>query len=405
MATLAPTRERIPAHVPPELVWDDSVDRFSGELDDPYVAAARLHEGPDIVWATSATRNNAGWLLTRFDDIQAAYMDNERFSAREVTDIAKLLGVSWRLNPQEIDPPAHLPFRQVLQPWFQPSAVRRLEQSIREVCRSLIDELGDRRSFDFVQDFARFVPSRLFLSLMGLPQDRLEEFLEWEHELIRGATLDARADAAKTILRYLEACVEERRQKPGDDLISQILAARIDGKPLEHGDIMGMCMVLYGGGLDTVLGSLGWHMHRIAGDAELQRTLRDDPSKIVPAVDELFRAYGVVQNRRTVIADCEFGGIAMKAGDWIVLPTYLASRDPRRFENPHRIDLSRRDRGMTFGTGIHYCLGIHLARREVQIVFEEFLPRFPNIRLSPEGGFSYHTVGVWGVDALPIVVD
>jgi len=403
--TTASAIASFPDHVPPELIWDHDIDAFVAGAADPYEHVAQLHDGPDIVWAAGGYRGVGGWLLTRHDDIEAVYLDTEHFSAREhfSSVFSEVLGVPWVFTPQAIDPPRHLGFRQVIQPFFQPGAVKRMESNIRDVCRSLISDLKGRKSFDFIEDFARFFPTTIFLDLLDLPRDNLTQFLEWETTMIRGATNEIRRGAMRNIVDYLEDRIEERRSNPGNDLISRVLAAKIDGKPLEHNDVIGMCSLLYAGGLDTVLGSMGWHMDRLAREPHLQQLIRNNPGDIMNVVDEFCRAYGVVRNRRTVTKDFEFKGITMKAGDWVNLPTMLASRDGRKFPNPHAIDFSRKDRGMTFGGGVHYCLGIHLARMELKIVLEEVLAAFPNIRIAPGKEMTYHTVGVWGVDSLPLV--
>lgn len=395
---------RFPDHVPNELIWDRDIDEFVAELADPYKAAARLHDGPDIVWAAGGYRGVGGWLLTRHEDIEAVYLDSEHFSVRDhfYSVFSEVLGVPWVFNPQAIDPPRHFGFRQVVQPFFQPGAVKRMEQGIRDICRSLIADLKGRKSFDYIEDFARFFPTTIFLDLLDLPRDNLAQFLAWETTMIRGETNEIRRSAMRDIVHYLEERIVERQANPGNDVISRILAAKVNGQPMEHDDIIGMCSLLYAAGLDTVLGSMGWHMYRLASEPHLQDQIRSDPSNIMNVVDELCRAYGVVRNRRSVVKDFEFKGVKMKAGDWVNLPTMLASRDDRKYPDPHAIDFNRKDRGMTFGGGIHYCLGIHLARLEMKVVLEEVLAAFPNIRLAPGKDMSYHTVGVWGVDSLPI---
>lgn len=396
--------KRFPDHVPADLIWDRDIDDFVAQFADPYDAAPHLHEGPDIVWVAGGYRGVGGWLLTRHEDIEAVYLDSENFRARDhfYSVFSEVLGVPWVFTPQAIDPPRHLGFRQVVQPFFQPGAVKRMEATIREICRSLIADLKGRKSFDYIEDFARFFPTQIFLDLLDLPRDNLQQFLDWEVTMIRGETNEIRRGAMRAIVDYLEERVAERRANPGTDLISRVLAAKVDGEPMTHDDVMGMCSLLYAAGLDTVLGSLGWHMYRLAIEPELQDRIRNDPARIMDVVDELCRAYGVVRNRRTVVRDMEFKGVKMKAGDWVNLPTMLAGRDGRKYPNPDTIDFTRKDRGMTFGGGIHYCLGIHLARMEMKIVLEEVLAAFPNIRMQPGKQMTYHTVGVWGVDSLPI---
>jgi len=396
---------RIPDHVPPDLVWNGDMDRFVRDMNDPYLAAARLHDGPDIIWSPHAYRGSPGWILTRYALVRDAFMDHGHLSSASNSGAADLLGVDWCLNPLEIDPPAHTKYRQVLQPWFQPSAVNRMDAMVRGTCRSILDRFEGRQSCEFVEEFATQFPSLVFLSLMGLPHENLDQFLEWEHAFFRGGDIPTRVAGIRSIRAYMEDFLEKRRHMPAGDLGSLIANAEIQGRQLDHGEAMGMLMVLYLGGLDTVASSLGWHFRHLAQDQALQTRLRDHPEDIPGAVDEFLRAFGVTYTIRHVTEDFEFHGVGFKTGEIVVLPTYLASRDPREYADPHRIDASRKARHVTLATGVHNCLGIHLAKRELKIVMEEWLSRFSNIHI-PEGETAeWHTEGVWGVARLPLAWD
>ncbi|MBB4632007.1 cytochrome P450 [Sphingosinicella soli] len=395
----------VPAHVPSELFWDHDIDVFAAQGDDPFLVAGRLHDGPDIMWARGAFVGQPAWLLTRFDHINEVFMDARRFSSAEFSTVAGLLAVDWRLNPLEIDPPHHFAYRQVLQPWFTPKAINKLEDMVRSIARELIAEFENSGRCEFVEQFASLFPSYVFLELMGMPRSRLPEFLQWEHKFTRGDTVEVKIAAARNIMHYLEGYAEERRAAPGDDLVSAIVTAKIGDRLLTHGEVMGMCMVLYLGGLDTVMSSLGWYFRHLASDQELQRRLREDPSLIPAAVDELLRAFGVTGTMRVVTEDLDFHGVAMKKGDWVTIPTYLAGRDPKKYPDPHVIDIGRKTRNLTLATGVHNCLGIHLAKREIKVVLEEWLPRFLNIRVPDGEKVEWHTGAVWGVDRLPLTWD
>ncbi|MDO7842184.1 cytochrome P450 [Sphingomonas immobilis] len=405
MATNLSIEADVPAHVPPKLVWEHDIDAFARELDDPFVAISRLHDGPELIWARGGSRGQPAWVPTRYALIEEVFMDADRFMSGDSNDASQLLGVDWRLNPLEIDPPAHRAYRQILQPWFQPSAINTLEPMVRSVARELLDAVEAKGRCEFIEDFASLFPSYIFLALMGLPREMLPQFLAWEDAFMRAPTMAERVGAARAIKDYLEDYAEARRSDPRDDLVTAILTAKIDGRPLDTGEIMGMLMVLYLGGLDTVMSSLGWYFRHLADDQALQARLRADPAQIPGAVDDLLRAFGVTGTRRTVTRDMDFHGVTLKAGDWILVPTYLASRDPAAYADPHRIDPARKGRNLTLATGVHNCLGIHLAKREIKVVLEEWLSRFIHIRV-PEGEtVRWHTDGVWGVNHLPLTWD
>ena len=406
MAATAPRpAAAVPAHVPPALVWDHSFDAFTAELDDPFAAVCRLHQQPGIFWATDASYGRPGWVVTRHSLISEVFLDHERFTAERPGMIADLLGVNLRLNPIEIDPPAHYGYRRLLNPFFTPKAVNNLDAPVRQACASLIGRFADRGACDFIEDFAIPFPSYVFLDLMGMPHDKLADFLQWEHMLMRGPDIPARVQAARSIYAYLEEFLEQQRRQPGNEFMKAIANGEFEGRPLTHLEMMGMLYVLYVGGLDTVYSTLGWVVRHLATQPELQQQLRAQPESIAAAVEEFSRLYSVVVTHRMVAKDFEFHGVPMRRGEEINLPLALANRDAEMFPEPERFDLTRRPRHVNFGTGAHTCLGIHLAKREIRIVVEEFLKRFSNIRLKPGERYRYHTGRTFGIDYLPIVWD
>lgn len=397
--------EHIPAHVPPERVWDHSFDSFTAELGDPFLAVSRLHDGPDIIWATDASYGRPGWVVTRYDLISEVFIDHEHFSAERPGMIADLLGVNVRLIPIEIDPPRHHGYRQILNPFFTPKAVRNFEAPVRQACEDLLARFEGKGGCEFISDFAIPFPSHVFLDLMGMPREMLSHFIAWEDGLMRGPEPERRVDAARSIYRYLEDFVEQQRKSPRNDFIAGIMAARIDGRPLDHLETMGILYNLYVGGLDTVYSTLGWVMRHLATHADLQERLRANPEDLPAAVEEFSRAFSVVVTHRRVARDFTFHGVPMRQGEEVNLPLALADRDPRMFADPHRVDIDRKPRHLNFGTGPHSCLGIHLAKREIRVVIEEFLKRFRNIRI-PEGeAYRYHTGRTFGLDYLPLIWD
>jgi cytochrome P450 len=283
--------------------------------------------------------------------------------------------------------------------------VGELEARVREVCDSLIDKFAAKGSCEFIADFAVPFPSYIFLAVVGLPLDLAPQFLAWENALMRGETPAERVAAARAVADYLEQFVKRQRKAPDTDFLRGLDAAEIEGRRLTDEEILGMLYTLYLGGLDTVYSTLGWMLRHLAMDQALQSRLRADPSLIPAAVDELARAYSVVSTRRRVAKDFDFHGVRMREGDLVVLPLYLAGRDPQTHERPNDIVLDRHSGRLTFATGPHHCLGAHLARREMKVALETLLGRFAHIRI-PEGErYAYHTGVVFGVDRLPLTWD
>jgi cytochrome P450 len=395
----------IPDHIPPDLVWDQSFDKFTAEGDDPFLALCRMHALPPLVWSPDASFGRPGWIATRHDVIVEAMMDYAHFSAERKGMIADLLGVNLRLNPIEIDPPAHHGYRRNLNPLFTPAAVRDIEVQVRATCRELIAGFAANGQCDFVHDFAVPFPTFVFLDLMALPREKAADFLKWEDDLMRAADPMKRVAAARAIYAYLEEHKARQVAQPANAINRGIVEGQFGGRPLEHLEIMGMYYVLWVGGLDTVYSTLGWIMRHLATHPELQQQLRAVPEFIPAAIEELTRAFAVVVTHREVAEDFTFHGAPLRKGDEINLPLALAGRDPALFADPHSIDIDRKPRHITFGTGTHNCLGVHLAKRELRIVIEEFLARFRDIRLKPGEPCRHHTGRTFGMDYLPLEWD
>ncbi|HET8710908.1 MAG TPA: hypothetical protein VFM32_06015, partial [Spongiibacteraceae bacterium] len=198
--SMSPTSEqRVPEHVPPELVRDIDIGKFTSELDDPYLAGARLHEGPDIFWATTAANGHPGWVLTRHALLQEAYLDPDHFSSERADLVA--LGITWKLNPLEYDPPEHHKYRRLLNPLFTPKAVVEYEGLVQGVCDELLDAFADRNACEFISEFAEKFPSYIFLDLMGMPRAMLPQFLDWERNLMRAEDPRERAGAMMSVFK------------------------------------------------------------------------------------------------------------------------------------------------------------------------------------------------------------
>ncbi len=395
----------IPPHVRPDLVWNADFDAFTSDGTDPWAAICRLHEGPPVLWCTNVAYGGAGWVVTRHDLISEVMIDYENFTAERHGMIADLVGENVRLNPIEIDPPAHHGYRRILNPHFTPKALRKLEEAVRKSASELIDRFAGQGGCEFVSDFAIPYPSYVFLDLLDMPRSMLDQFIECEDGIMRAPDMMDRVKAARSVYAYLKAHREKQLETPGNPLLDAMVHGEVDGRELTYLESMGMFYVLYVGGLDTVYSTLGWILRHLATDQALQDRLRADPELIGPAVEEFARAYSVVVTHRNLARDHVFHGVEMKAGDEIHLPLMLADRDPEVFADPHQIDIDRKARHIAFGTGTHNCLGIHLAKRELRIVVELFLERFRNIRIKEGEDYRYHTGRTFGVEYLPLVWD
>jgi cytochrome P450 len=409
MATMATASELAPArpeHVPPELYWDHDWEAFASQGADPFRHVGTLHDGPDIFFSRDIGRGRPGWILTRNAHIREAFTDSERFMSFREENFLAPIGLDVRMTPLEFDPPEHYHYRKVLEPYFTPAAINALDGAVRAVCDELVENFADKDSCEFIREFAEPFPSHVFLDLMGMPRERLPDFLAWERAMIRPANAEDGVRGMTAAISYLEEFIGEQRVRPTTELMRGVLSARYAGeRPLTDQEILGVCFVLYIGGLDTVYSTLSWVFWHLAQDQPLQQRLRAEPELIPQAIEELLRAYSVASSGRVVRHDIDFHGVRMRAGDHVLLSLALAGRDPQAYDDPHRVDIDRPVRHIAFGTGPHTCIGLRLAKREVRIVLESLLARFANIRMPPGTRIDFHTSNVFGVDHLPLEWD
>jgi cytochrome P450 len=368
--------ETVPSHVPTERVVPYDMLRVSGPRDDPFSVMHQFREkGPIFYTPVHFSNANGAWVLTRAEDIRAALQNPVLFSSKGVSGFSRLLGERWDMIPLELDPS----------------------------CISLIEALKQKSDCEFMRDFGRPFPVLIFLQLMGLPAADFHQVLEWEDLLLQGKTLEVRVAAAAAIRDYLRELAQARREHPVHDLISFVVQARVDGEPLKDDEILGVCYLLFVGGLDTVASSLGFYFKYLAENPKKQQLLRENNKLIPDAVEELLRIHSVVMVSRFVTEDTEFGGVAMKKGDCIAIYMTFASFDPEEIDQPEMVEFARSpNRHVAFSFGPHRCIGSHLARRELVIAIEEWVNRVPSFEIKPGADVRMHGGVVFGVDQLPL---
>jgi cytochrome P450 len=395
----------VPDHVPEALAWDQAYNDFTASGgDDPFLTLSALHDGPGMLWCRRIDPWNSGWLPTRHALIREVLTDSETFSS--VGDVAFMsaIGLDWRLVPLEYDPPDHHLYRKALEPFFSPSAVNEMDGAVRAICDQLIDGFGGP-ACEFIGEFAEKFPSYVFLDIMGMPRERLPQFLEWERGMLHGQTRETQAEAMAAILAYLQEFIRDQRDAPTSALMKSVMSARYNDRPLTETEILSICYVMYIGGLDTVYSTLGWILWSLARDQPLQDRLRAHPEDMTKAIDELLRAFSVTGSQRRVARDVDFHGVQLRKGDRVLIALALAGRDPAVYADPHVVDIDRPVRHIAFGTGAHTCLGLRLAKREIRIVLESFLSRFRRIRIPDGARHAFHTGVVIGIDRLPLAWD
>jgi cytochrome P450 len=341
-----------------------------------------IHRGPAVFYTDNVSFEKPGWVVRRAEDLRKIYGDYEHFQKRGNTGFAQLIGESWDIIPTELDPPVHSAFRAALNPMYTPSQMMKLDHAVRERAHLYIDRFKDKGGCEFVEDFAVNFPITIFLDLVGLPQERRDEFLAWERAMLHGTDQVARADAVRSVKELLVETIKQRKKNPGDDLISRTMTLEVEGRKWSDQEVFGHAFNLYLGGLDTVTANIGLHFYHLATHPEDQETMRKNTfSQNVVAIEELLRAYAAVSTHRICYKEYTIDGHTIMPGDNVVMSTPLAGRDPEAYDAPNEIRLDRRPTHVTLGFAIHRCLGQHLARRELQTAIEEFLKAVPTFKV------------------------
>jgi len=396
--------ERVPTHVPQSLVLQDNP--WHNDSIQPHEWMRRVVGDGGFRYSPYSPlpqREEGCWIAVGAKEIRAVLIDNRTFISRDSTGVAQLIGEDLVLAPLESDAPDHQRLRGILQPMFQPAAVKKLQSRIRALTMELIEGIGRQNRSEFIQDFAVKLPTTMFLEIMGLPLSDLPIFLKWEDIVMGRQGPEGMAEAWLQIRAYLQAAIEERRRTPRDDVLGRIVSGTAEQGVNPESEALGMAMILFVAGLDTVVTALGWHFKYLAEHPAEQERLRQDPSKIPAAVDELLRAFSFTTLTRTAVRDVEVCGVSMKAGDRVVCPGALGSRDPQDYAEAEKVDFDRGAlRHLAFGFGQHICLGMHLAKLELITAIECWLTNLPAFRLAQDFSPSWHGGISLGLDVLEL---
>lgn len=378
--------EPIPDHVPAELVENDFP--FMGQMTEqnPFEEMAqKACKGPDVAYVPGMVPGGGNcWILRRQDDLAEVFTDTEHFSNQGFSGLPAMIGESWKLVPAEQDPPTHTYYRQLLSPIFAPGPMSKMEGVVRVAIQDCLRPFKNKTECDFVQDIGFPFPVGVILDLMGLPKARMSEFQEWENMIFQsGGKHESMQNGVRNISKYLREVIAERKKNPADDLISLAIKAEVNGRQMNDDELLGYAFNFFIGGLDTVTANLGNFVRHLAINVEHQRALRKNPEKIRLAVEEFMRYFAGNISLRICVKERKIRGVTIKPGDKIGMFTTMAMRDPDKYDDPHELRLDRNPRHISFATGPHHCLGVHLARRELRIGLEEILSALPEFRLKP----------------------
>jgi len=354
------------------------------------------------------------WTLYRYADVAAAAADASAFSSE-----------TWRLSPgglgtqaltvgnlTAMDPPRHRLLRNLVSPWFTARAVARLAPRIEQIAEELLDRVADQDGMDLVQGLSRPLPVMVISDLLGLPRSDCDQLGDWADRLMSFDGTDARdlaaqqrsADIQRTVLDYLRGQFRRRQAAPGDDLISQLTRADIEGQRLGEDEAVNFVNLLLLAGHVTTTQMLA-NLVLSLDEHDLLGAVRDGPALIPGAIEETLRYRPVISsNMRITTRPVTVAGQSVPARQFVSLSFLSANRDEQQFPEPDRFDVRRHpNRHLGFGHGIHYCLGAPLAHLEIAIALRALLCRFPTCKVAGGQILYYEMPGVVGPRSLPVV--
>ncbi|MFN0090761.1 MAG: cytochrome P450 [Acidimicrobiales bacterium] len=347
-------------------------------------------------------RFHGAYLVTRYADIADVAHDTATFSSR-VTAVNDNHpdNIKLELPPITLDPPEHAPLRRALLPAFNPREVAALEPFVVETVNRLLDDLDGRTEVDGALDYAQLVPVEVMARLFGVSPEMGPQFRRWVDGMLKEGQidLDIARKANREIQAYFADQLVARRREPADDLVTMVLEAQVqleDGstRPFTERERIGALFVLMLGGIDTTWSSLGASLYHLGTHPEDLATLVERPELIPSAVEEFLRFYSPVTIARLITEDAEVAGCPVKAGERVLLAYPSANRDPEVFDRPDEVVLDRaHNRHLSFGVGVHRCLGSNLARMELAVSLGAWVARFPRFELAVDPADITWSVG------------
>jgi cytochrome P450 len=390
MSTHTPTQD--------DVYWDP----FDVDIDTaPYEVWRRLRDDAPVY----RNEKHGFWALSRYADVQAAHRDAAGFQSCHGT-VLELMTDEPQASAQMIssDPPAHTRLRQLVSRAFTPRRIAQLEDHIRVLCAELLAPWDDGAEIDYVEDFGATLPSMVISELMGVPaadrvwvKDHIDTFFHIEPGV--GMVNDVSLTAQIEMHGYVSELVAERTRTPGDDLLSALAQTS-----LTRDEATDFAILLVGAGTETVARLLGWTAVVLDEHPDQRAELAADPTLVPNAVEELLRyeAPSPVQGRWTG-RDVELHGTTIPEGAKVLLITGSAGRDERKYPDPDRFDVRRRfDHHVSFGYGVHFCLGASLARMEGRVALQETLRRHPTWEVDRDRAVRLHTSTVRGWSSVPV---
>ncbi len=388
-------------------------DPYDWDIDtDPYPVWKRLRDEAPLYY----NEKYDFYALSRYDDVERCSVDWRTYISGKGS-VLEIIKSGIEMPPGNIlfeDPPAHDLHRSLLSRVFTPKRIADIEPKVREFCARTLDPYVGSERFDFILDLGAQMPMRTIGMLLGIPEDDQDAIREridagFKMESSEMPDSDSATYGIRSFGDDFADYIEWRAQNPSDDLMTELLNAEFEDdtgstRTLTRDEVLNYVGLLNAAGNETTTRLIGWTGKVLAEHADQRQELVDDPGLVPQAIEELlrFEAPSPVQ-ARSVTREVEHHGERVPEGAVLLLLTAAANRDERHFEDPDRFDIHRKiDHHLTFGYGIHFCLGSHLARLEGRIALEEVLKRFPKWEVDWDHAVQAHTTTVRGWEQLPV---
>ncbi|WP_211881356.1 cytochrome P450 [Pseudarthrobacter albicanus] len=355
------------------------------------------------------------WHVYRYDDVQRVLSEHSTFSSRMAGDNPSGTGQLFAASLINTDPPRHRQLRSLVTQAFTPRAVEALAPRIAEITDALLAPAAPLGTMDLIEELAYPLPVIVIAELMGIPAADRDRFKKWSDVIVSQArpapdesgpgAPDGHGTAHHEMAEYFIGMIEERRRRPGNDLISRLLAAQIDGQHLNAVELLGFCALLLVAGNETTTNLIGNAVLSFTERPGTIERLRAGPALMPDAIEEVLRYRSPVQSMyRVAAADTTLGDRRIPAGSPLVAWIGSANRDPAHFPSPDAFDIQRSpNRHLAFGQGIHFCLGAPLARLEARIALQAVISRLPGLALAPGTQLErMESTIIYGLKQIPV---
>jgi cytochrome P450 len=341
------------------------------------------------------------WMVFRYEDVKRVSSDWQVFSSKiphppEQTDLTQSL--------IHTDPPKHQSLRSLVAKVFTARRVEELAPRITQITHELINKVSGQASFDFIHDLATPLPIIVIAEILGVPVEDRADFKRWSDEI--ASSLEPDPESIKAMADYFRRLLEQRRHNPSEDLISNLIAAHESGDTLTAQELVDFCMLLLLAGNETTINLLGNALLCFNEYPEVWERLKQQPKLLPLAIEEVLRYRSPIQGMdRFTTVETQLGGQTIPAGQMVLAWIGSANRDETQFDRPDDFVIDRDPNPhLSFGNGIHFCLGAPLARLEGKIALSAVLERLPNLRVDPNVTVEFlPSVGFHGVKSLPVL--